>query len=56
MKVLTINCGSSSLKFDLIETAGNGSALAGTRLVHGLADEIGGVGIFSFEVRGRSRL
>ena len=54
MNVLAINCGSSSLKFDLIETAENGSTLAGKRIAQGLVDGIGRAGTVSFQAPGRT--
>jgi acetate kinase len=40
MKILVINCGSSTLKFQLVETAGTGLDRL-TKLAHGIVDRIG---------------
>jgi acetate kinase len=46
MKILVLNCGSSTLKFQVIETDG----LAETRkLARGIVDRIGGTGTYRFE-------
>jgi acetate kinase len=57
MNVLVINCGSSTLKFDLIETSGE-NAMDGTssRLFRGIVDRIGGHGSVSFAPVGATRL
>src|SRR5262245_157719 len=54
MKVLVLNCGSSSVKFQLLETDAV-SARAGTDrlLAKGLVESVGGTGILKFEVPGR---
>ncbi|MFW6126012.1 MAG: acetate/propionate family kinase [Chloroflexota bacterium] len=43
MIVLTVNCGSSTLKFDVIQ-AGEQEATAAPRKAHGVVDRIGGAG------------
>ena len=50
MKVLVINCGSSTLKFQLIETAGGAALDQQRRLAHGIVDRIGGRATFEFAV------
>jgi acetate kinase len=54
MKVLVVNCGSSSVKFQLVETDAE-SARAGTdrALAKGLVDNVGGTAVLKFEVPGR---
>jgi acetate kinase len=54
MKVLVVNCGSSSVKFQLVETDA-ASARAGTdrALAKGLVENVGGTAILKFEVPGR---
>jgi acetate kinase len=54
LKVLVINCGSSSVKFQLVETDAE-SARAGTdrALAKGLVENIGGTAALKFEVPGR---
>jgi acetate kinase len=47
MKVLVINCGSSTLKFELIETDGGASADQ-QRLARGIVDRIGGQATLEF--------
>jgi acetate kinase len=42
MKVLVLNSGSSTLKFDLVDAFGDHAAQAPIRLAHGLVDRIGG--------------
>jgi acetate kinase len=53
MKVLVLNCVSSTLKFQLIETA-SGTSLAATnrRLARGLVDRVGGDSTCTFEIIG----
>ena len=55
MKVLVLNCGSSSLKFQLVEVAA--AAAAGTRedrlLAKGLVENIGGAAILKCEAEGK---
>jgi acetate kinase len=53
MKVLVLNCGSSSVKFQLVETD-EGSAKAGSdrALARGLVENIGGPAIVKFEAGG----
>ena len=49
MKVLVVNCGSSTLKFQLIETDGEtGSLGQEQRLAFGIVDDIGGCGTIEF--------
>jgi len=49
MKVLAINCGSSTLKFDLMEVEGEETAAGRERrLAHGIVDRIGGRGAMEF--------
>ena len=51
MKVLVLNCGSSSLKFQLIET---GEETAGDRtLAKGLVEDAGGTGVLNYEAEGK---
>ena len=54
MKVLVVNCGSSSVKFQLVETDAE-SARAGTdrALAKGLVENVGGTAVLKFEVPGR---
>ena len=54
MKVLVVNCGSSSVKFQLVETDAK-SARAGTdsALAKGLVENVGGAAVLKFEVPGR---
>jgi acetate kinase len=54
VKVLVINCGSSSVKFQLVETDAQ-SARAGTdrALAKGLVENVGGTAVLTFEVPGR---
>ena len=43
MRVLVINCGSSTLKFQLIDiAAGNTGSASENRLAHGVIEHIGG--------------
>jgi len=51
MKVLVLNCGSSSLKFQLIET-GEDTARDHT-LAKGLVEDAGGTGVLNYEVEGK---
>ncbi len=57
MKVLVLNCGSSSVRFQLVETDVE-KAAAGTdkALAKGLVENIGGAAILKFEVEGRKPL
>lgn len=57
MKVLVLNCGSSSLKFQLIETD-EASAREGTdrTLAKGLVEDTGGAAILHYEADGRKPL
>jgi acetate kinase len=54
MKVLVVNCGSSSVKFQLVETDTT-SAQAGTdrAIAKGLVENVGGTAVLKFEVPGR---
>ena len=54
MKVLVVNCGSSSVKFQLVETDAT-SAQAGTdrAIAKGLVENVGGTAVLKFEVPGR---
>jgi acetate kinase len=54
MKVLVLNCGSSSVKFQLVETD-EASSSAGTdrALAKGLVENIGGTAILRYEAEGR---
>jgi acetate kinase len=54
MKVLVLNCGSSSVKFQLVETD-EASSAAGTdrALAKGLVENIGGTAILRYEAEGR---
>lgn len=54
MKVLVVNCGSSSVKFQLVETDAE-SARAGTdrALAKGLVENVGETAVLKFEVPGR---
>jgi acetate kinase len=49
MKILVLNCGSSTLKFQLIETAAN-SASANIKLARGIVDRIGAAASFRFQI------
>ena len=50
MRILVLNCGSSTLKFQIIETAADLSAATGSRkLARGVVDRIGGAASFRFE-------
>jgi acetate kinase len=54
MKVLTINCGSSTLKFQLIEADPGATALdEQRRLARGIVDRIGGRGATEFAIENR---
>jgi acetate kinase len=48
MKVLAINCGSSTLKFQVIEVEGKGAAGRERRLASGIVDRIGGRAAIEF--------
>ena len=54
MKVLVLNCGSSSVKFQLLETDAE-SARSGTdrALAKGIVENIGGTAVLKFEAAGR---
>ncbi|MFL5732177.1 MAG: acetate/propionate family kinase [Chloroflexia bacterium] len=54
MNILVINCGSSTLKFDLLEVGAAGSAGAGRRLAHGVVERIGHEGSVAFRAEGVS--
>lgn len=54
MNVLVLNCGSSSLKFQLIQTdLDRINQNADRRLAHGLIERIGGAAVLNFSVEGR---
>jgi acetate kinase len=54
MKVLVLNCGSSSVKFQLVETDGASSSAGTDRaLARGLVENIGGTAILRYEAEGR---
>ncbi|MGH7793314.1 MAG: hypothetical protein ACREQ2_00200 [Candidatus Binatia bacterium] len=54
MKILVLNCGSSTLKFKLIETdPASGSVSRERKLAGGLVDRIGGDASYRFEAAGR---
>jgi acetate kinase len=44
LRVLVFNCGSSTLKFELMDVGGTGASLAVTRLADGLVDKVGAEG------------
>ena len=50
MKVLVINCGSSTLKFQLVETDGEAAPDRQRRLAGGIVDRIGGRAALEFAV------
>lgn len=57
MKILAINCGSSTLKFQLIEVEGEVTALGQEqRLASGIVDRIGGKGTLRFTAENSERL
>lgn len=57
VKVLVLNCGSSSVKFQLIETdAGKAAAGAERTLAKGLVENIGGPAVVRYEAEGRRPL
>jgi acetate kinase len=57
MKILVINCGSSTLKFDLVETSGgNVTDETSSRLLRGIVDGIGGRSSVSFAPIGATLL
>ena len=49
MKVLILNCGSSTLKFQVIETDGSAET---RKLARGIVDRIGGSAAYSFKADG----
>ena len=53
MRVLVFNCGSSTLKFELMDVGGAQASLAVTRLADGLVDKVGAEGA-SIELRVRN--
>jgi acetate kinase len=53
VKVLVLNCGSSSVKFQLLETQGASSAGDDRVLAKGLVENVGGTAIIRVEVAGR---
>ena len=58
MKVLVLNCGSSSVKFQLVEIGGASSTASGEDhvLAKGLIDNIGGAGILKCEAPGKAAI
>ncbi len=52
MKVLAVNCGSSTLKFELIEVEADAGPGQQRRLARGIVDRIGGRGSIEFAVEG----
>lgn len=55
MNILVLNCGSSSLKFQLIATDEQRVATdTDERLAHGFIDRIGGAGVITFAAEGRA--
>lgn len=55
MNILVLNCGSSSLKFQLIATDENRVATdTDERLAHGFIERIGGAGVITFTAEGRA--
>ena len=57
MKVLVLNCGSSSVKFQLVETDAASAAAGSDRaLARGLVENIGGAAILKYEAAGRGPL
>jgi acetate kinase len=53
MNILVLNCGSSSIKFQLIQTAGDLAAIAKDRkLIAGVLDRLGGDAIFKLKAGG----
>jgi acetate kinase len=53
VKVLVLNCGSSSVKFQLLETEGHDAAAGDRVLARGLIESIGGPAILRLSVPGR---
>ena len=54
VKILVLNCGSSSLKFQLVETdAAAGAAGTDRALAKGLVENIGGTAVIKYERRGQ---
>jgi len=54
VKILVLNCGSSSVKFQLLETDAESARTATDRmLAKGVVENVGGTGILKFEVPGR---
>jgi len=55
MRVLVLNCGSSSLKFQVIESAGDGTpGVRDKRLAHGMIERIGGEAVCTFVAEGNA--
>lgn len=51
MKILVLNCGSSTLKFQLIETAAESDSASGNiKLARGIVDRIGAAASFRFQI------
>jgi acetate kinase len=53
VKVLVLNCGSSSVKFQLVETRGPDATASDLLLARGLIDSIGGAALVRLDVPGR---
>ena len=53
VKVLALNCGSSSVKFQLLETDGSRAARSDLVLAKGLLENIGGTALLRLEAQGR---
>lgn len=56
MRVLVINCGSSTLKFELTEVANQAAHSRGRRLASGVIDSIGGRAAVELQAEGREAL
>ena len=55
MNVLVLNCGSSSVKFQLIATDLERIAQdTDARLAHGMIERVGGAGVITFSAEGRA--
>jgi len=54
VKVLVLNCGSSSVKFQLLETGGQEVAQEDRVLARGLVDSIGGPALLRLDIPGRA--
>jgi acetate kinase len=53
VKILVLNCGSSSVKFQLLETQGHDAPLEDRVLARGLVESIGGPAVLRLDVPGR---